>query len=244
MAETDRSTLDASRAWRIAPLGDCALIVEFGQRVDRDISAQARTAASELLRASVPGVTDVVPAFTTVALHYRPEALGATETPYQHLRGRVEAILARAVPSQQEATRVVEVPVCYGGEFGPDVEEVATRCKLTTDQVIRFHAESPHVVYMLGFAPGFPYLGGLDPRLGMPRRSTPRTAVPQGSVAIAREQSAIYALETPGGWNLIGRTPLRLFRPESEPPCLLRPGDQVHFVPIMLERYRALEKGE
>jgi inhibitor of KinA len=236
------NTSDAGGAWRIAPLGDRALVIEFGQRVDRDISARARAVAQHLLRTPLPGVTDIVPAFTTVALHYRPEAFAGAAAPYEQLRAQVEAILARGVASEHTATRVIEVPVCYGGEFGPDLEEVATRCKVTPDEVIALHAASPHVVCMLGFAPGFPYLGGLDPRLGVPRRATPRTAVPLGSVAIARDQSVIYPLETPGGWNLIGRTPLRLFRPQREPPCLLQPGDDVRFVPISLERYRALEE--
>jgi inhibitor of KinA len=241
MGESDAASPSMDAAWHIAPLGDRALVIEFGQRVDRDISARARAFAEQLLRVSLPGVTDVVPAFTTVALHYRPESFAGGEGPYQQLRKQVEAILARGIASERTATRLVDVPVCYGGEFGADLEEVARVCKLTPDEVIALHAASPHVVYMLGFAPGFPYLGGLDPRLGVPRRATPRTTVPLGSVAIARDQSVIYPVETPGGWNLIGRTPLRLFRPESEPPCLLQPGDEVRFVPISLEQFRALE---
>lgn len=239
---TDTDTPNAGVAWQIAPLGDRALVIEFGQRVDRDINARARAVAQQLLRTPLPGVTDVVPAFTTVALHYRPEAFAGGEAPYRQLCRHVEAILARGIALERTTMRVVEVPVCYGGEFGADLGEVATLCKLAPDEVIALHAASPHVVYMLGFAPGFPYLGGLDPRLGVPRRATPRTAVPLGSVAIARDQSVIYSLETPGGWNLIGRTPLRLFRPEREPPCLLQPGDEVRFVPIPPERYRALEE--
>ena len=111
-----------------------------------------------------------------------------------------------------------------------------------TQRVIELHAASPHQVYMLGFAPGFPYLGGLDSRLGTPRRSTPRTKVPAGSVAIAREQSAIYSIETPGGWNILGRTPLRLFTPETDPPCLLQPGDNVRFVPVSVEQFNAMRE--
>jgi inhibitor of KinA len=224
MSDDTHSSL-AGSAWRIVPLGDRALIVELGQRVDPAISARARAVAEHLLRARLPGVTDVVPAFTTVGIHYRPEA-----------------ILARGIAPQGAAARVVEVPVCYGGEFGPDLAEVAAACKLTPDEVIALHAASPHVVHMLGFAPGFPYMGGLDARLGVPRRATPRTAVPAGSVAIARDQSAIYPLEAPGGWNLIGRTPLRLFRPAADPPCLLQPGDEVRFMAIAPERFRSLQE--
>ena len=226
-------------AWRIAPLGDSALVIEFGNAVDARISARARVAAQRLMQARLPGVSDVVPTFTTVALHYRPEAFG--DAPYAQLRQRVEALLAGGLIAGDAVARVVEVPVCYGGEFGPDLQDVATRCGLEVEEVIALHAASPHVVHMLGFAPGFAYLGGLDARLNLPRRATPRTAVPVGSVAIARDQSAVYPLETPGGWNLIGRTPLRMFRPEQEPPCLLQPGDSVRFVPITPEQYRAVE---
>ena len=152
------------------------------------------------------------------------------------VRSLAEYLLAHPIAG------VVDVPVCYGGEFGPDLDEVAVLRELTPQQVIELHAASPHQVYMLGFAPGFPYLGGLDPRLEMPRRATPRTKVAAGSVAIAREQSAIYSIETPGGWNLLGRTPLRLFTPEADPPCLLQPGDNVRFVPITAEQFRAAQQ--
>jgi inhibitor of KinA len=238
-SKADSTSPNTRGAWHIAPLGDRALIIELGQRVDREICARARAVAQSLLLAPLPGVSDVVPAFTTVAVHYRPDAFAGGEAPYEQLRRQVEAILARGIAVERSATRVVEVPVCYGGEFGPDLEEVAAACELAPNDVIALHAASPHVVYMLGFAPGFPYLGGLDPRLDVPRRATPRTAVPLGSVAIARDQSVIYPLETPGGWNLIGRTPLRLFRPTIQPPCLLQPGDEVRFVPISPEQYAA-----
>lgn len=231
---------DAARSgWRIVPLGDRALCIELGQGVDLALSARARAAAQQLRLAALPGVSDVVPAFTTVALHYWPEAVGG-ESPYDQLRKRVEEVLARGISTEGTVPRIVEVPVCYGGEFGPDLAEVAASCKLTPDEVVALHGASSHVVHMLGFAPGFPYMGGLDARLHVPRRATPRTAVPAGSVAIAKDQSGIYPLEAPGGWNLIGRTPLRLFRATAERPCLLEPGDEVRFVAISPDRFRAL----
>ena len=232
----------AGATWRIEPLGDRGLIVEFGQRVDPDIGRAARSFAGYLLAHPLEGVVDIVPAFTTVAIHYRPEVYAGQGPPYLQLCRQVEAILARGVAVEPVAARVVEVPVCYGGEFGPDLEEVARACQLTPEEAIQSHAASPHVVYMLGFAPGFPYLGGLDPRLAVPRRATPRTTIPVGSVAIARDQSAIYSFETPGGWNLIGRTPLRLFSPTAEPPCLLQPGDEVRFLPVSPDEYRAIKE--
>jgi inhibitor of KinA len=232
----------AKAAWRIAPQGDCCLMVEFGQKIDRETNLRARALAQYLVDHPVPGVLDVVPAFTTVAIHYRPEAFANSagpELPYDRLAARVEEVLRAGVERAAPKARHVEIPVCYGGEFGPDLEEVARSRNLAPDEVVAIHAQSPHVVYMLGFAPGFPYIAGLDERLAVPRRATPRLKIPLGSVAIAGSQSVVYSLETPGGWNLIGRTPLRVFTPETDPPCLLRPGDAVHFVPIALEEYMA-----
>ena len=230
----------AKAAWRIAPQGDCCLMVEFGQKVDRETNLRARALAEYLVEHPLPGVLDVVPALTTVAVHYRPEALAdpaRSESPYERLADRVEQILHSAVERAAPASRTVEIPVCYGGEFGPDLEEVARARKLAPDEAIALHAQSPHIVYMLGFAPGFPYIAGLDERLAVPRRATPRLKIPVGTIAIAGNQSVVYSIETPGGWNLIGRTPLRVFTPEVDPPSLLRAGDAVRFVPITRAEY-------
>jgi len=232
----------AKASWRIAPQGDCCLMVEFGQKIDHETNLRARALAQYLIDHPLPGVLDVVPAFTTVAIHYRPEAFAepaGPELPYDRIAARVEQVLHAGVERAAPVSRSVEIPVCYGGEFGPDLEEVARVRKLDPDEVVVIHSRSPHVVYMLGFAPGHPYLAGLDERLAMTRRATPRLKIPPGTIAIAGGQSVVYPLETPGGWNLIGRTPLRVFTPETDPPCLLRPGDAVHFVPITIEQYEA-----
>ena len=232
----------AKATWRIAPQGDSCLMVEFGQKIDRETNLRARALAQYLVDHPLSGVVDVVPAFTSVAVHYRPEAFAepaGTALPYERLAARVEQVLQPGVERQAPEPRHVEIPVCYGGEFGPDLEEVARARKLAPDEVVAIHSQSPHIVYMLGFAPGFPYIAGLDERLAMPRRATPRLKIPLGTIAIAGGQSVVYTLETPGGWNLIGRTPLRVFTPETDPPCLLRPGDAVHFVPITLAQYKA-----
>lgn len=233
---------EVTQNWRMAPLGDACLIVEFGQRVDAAINARVHDFAAHLLAGlqsgALPGIVDVVPAFTTVALHYRPEAFASehsSESPYETLRQRIEALLTQGIPRQQGTQRTVEIPVCYGGAHGPDLEEVAHVCGITPQQLIDRHIASAHRVYMLGFVPGLAYIGGLDTRLAVPRRSTPRTQVPAGSVAIARDQTCIYPLASPGGWNLIGRTPLRLFDADQSSPCLLQPGDAVRFVPISAE---------
>lgn len=217
--------------WRIVPLGDRCLIVEFEPRVDAQINRRVRSLAQRLLAQPPAGVVDVAPAFCTVAVYYRPERLAPGVEPFQQLRLQVEALLQAGLQADEAPVRVVRVPVRYGGEYGPDLDAVADACGMTPADVILAHAASDHIVYMLGFSPGFPYLGGLDPRLSVPRRPTPRTHIPAGTVAIARDQSAIYSYETPGGWNLIGRTPLKLFDPLAEPPCLLQPGDRIRFEP-------------
>jgi len=226
-------------------MGDRCLMVEFGDRVDPDINRAARTFADTLLADPVPGVTDVVPAFTSVAVHYRPEAVAgsAADGPaFRRMQQTLETILRQGGTGSAAQQRLIEIPVCYGGEFGPDLPAIAAACGLSEQQVIELHSAGSHLVYMLGFAPGSPYIGGLDRRLELPRRSTPRTKVPAGTVAIAREQTAIYSIEMPGGWNLLGRTPLQLFNLHSDPPCLLRPGDRVRFLPISEASYHKMRE--
>ncbi|ARN22767.1 5-oxoprolinase subunit PxpB [Piscinibacter gummiphilus] len=228
-------------AWRIEPVGDCALLVGFGDRVDADTSDRVHAFAQHLLDQPLAGQRDVVPAFTTVTVHYRPElAPPGDGSPHARMRAAVLDRLARDLGTRAADTRVFEVPVWYGGEAGPDLDDVAMRCGLSATEVIDRHVRSPHRVHMLGFAPGFPFIGGLDATLSMPRRTTPRTHIPPGSVAIARDQTCIYPLNTPGGWNLIGRTPLRLFDPAAAVPCLLGPGDAIRFVPIDEAAYQDL----
>ncbi len=211
---------------RLEPLGDRGLILRFGDQVAQATEDAVQAFTARLLASLPTGVLEVVPAFTTVALHLRPG------TDIAALEAQLRAVLAEGWVARKGAQRLIEIPVCYGGEHGPDLEEVAAACGLTAPEVIALHAASPHRVSMLGFAPGFPYMAGLDPRLAMPRRSTPRVRIAPGTVAIARDQSAVYTLETPGGWNLIGRTPVALFTPQADPPTLLQPGDRVRFVPM------------
>jgi inhibitor of KinA len=223
--------------WRIVPLGDRCLVVEFEQRVDAGINRKARALANALLAQPPHGVVDVVPTFCTVAVFYRPEQFAPEPSPFTQLRLMIEAVLEAGVASPEGQERTVRVPVCYGGQHGPDLDEVAAACGMAVDEVVRAHIASEHVVFMLGFSPGFPYIGGLDPRLSLPRRATPRTRIPAGTVAIARDQTAIYSLETPGGWNMIGRTPMKLFDPLADPPCRLQPGDHIRFFPIPPEEF-------
>ena len=224
------------------PLGDGAVMAELADAVDLDANAWAHRVAA-LVRGRAPlWVTDVIPAIVTVTVHFSATtAREAAERREQAERFLLEAIERSHGHAATAPPRTVEIPVCYETPYALDLEEIATRTALAGDEVVRLHIASPHRVLMIGFAPGHPYIGGLDARLAIPRRATPRPRMERGSVAIANGQTSIYPFVTPGGWNVIGRTPVTLFDPRREPPSLLEPNDAVRFVPIArdaFEQYR------
>jgi KipI family sensor histidine kinase inhibitor len=233
-AATQEATL------QVEALGDRALLVVLGKGIDPDVNGQVHKLAALLRKRGLPGVHDLVPAYATVAVHYDPAAWSGGKVPPNERLGReIIRLWKSAGTAALPAPRQVEIPVCYGGEFGPDLAEVARLCALSEEEVIARHGAASYRVYMIGFSPGFAYLGGLDAAIAAPRRATPRTLVPAGSVGIAGLQTGIYPLATPGGWQIIGQTPKRLFLPEREAPCLLSPGDTLRFVPIGAEAFRA-----
>jgi inhibitor of KinA len=225
------------------PAGDRALVVEFGRGVSAAVNARVRAAAEYLLARHIAGVTDVVPAYAALTLHFDPLAVAThyrSRDPMETMRETVARVLERAPAAPRHAAHTVEIPVCYGGELGPDLDEVAERAGMTPEDVIRLHSAPLYHVYMLGFMPGFAYLGGLDRRIATPRRETPRKRILAGSVGIGGEQTGVYPLESPGGWNIIGRTPLVLFRATRESPCTLEAGDRVRFVPVSVREFEHL----
>ncbi|OZI62637.1 5-oxoprolinase subunit PxpB [Bordetella genomosp. 11] len=217
--------------WRIHPQGDRCLLIVFGDSIDAGVGRRCLAVAGLLRDAGLPGVTDVVPSFVAVAVHYAPGPDNAGPT-FAFLARRIETLLAAGIPDTDSTARDVDVPVCYGGEHGPDLAEVARAVGVTPDEIVALHTQPGSMVFMLGFAPGHPYIGVHDARLNLPRRASPRTAVPMGSVAIANRQTVIYPSRLPGGWNIIGATPLKLFDAAREPASLLQPGDRIRFVPI------------
>lgn len=237
------NALGRETAWTIVPQGDRCLLLVFGDGIDIATGRRCGTAAAALRAARLPGVSDIVPAFNSVAVHYQPRLFkdGAT---LDRLVAGIGATLETALSGDKPAddARQVDIPVCYGGEYGPDLEDVARHCGLTPQEVIRLHSGTPAYVFMLGFAPGAPYIGIHDRKLAIGRRDTPRTVVPAGSVAIANLQTMIYPNASPGGWNLIGSTPSVLFDAAREPATLLAPGDTVRFVPIGPDDYLALKR--
>ena len=224
------------------PMGDQALIIEFGDRVDPALSAHIAALAQRLRDSRPIGVLDIVPAYSTLALHYDSAAVGAGASPYEALAATIGAWLKTQSVESPGTGRMVEIPVCYGGTFGEDLAALARSRGLSSDEVIEIHSGADYHVHMLGFVPGFAYLGGLDARLATPRRDTPRPRVPAGSVAIAGGQTGVYPLDTPGGWQIIGRTPIPLFRPDASPPSLLNAGDTVRFVPISAQEFESRSK--
>lgn len=238
-------------AW-MEPLGDRAIIVRLGERPDETFQ-RIVTLIAYLDDHPLPGQVEVVPGYTSVAIYYEPaeieplieaaDRLAPVEfpCPYDYVRDRLLDILRTLDARDAPPAREVEIPVCYGGDCGPDLEDVARLNGLTAQEVVEIHSSASYVVHMIGFAPGFPYLGGMDPRIAAPRRDAPRPSVPAGSVGIAGVQTGVYPIETPGGWNVIGRTPLKLFQPERDPPSLLRAGDIVRFRPISKEAYARWE---
>lgn len=211
---------------RIVPLGDSAVLLQLGDEIDLTINQRVHTLANLITTSAINGIIETVPAYATLLVHY--DSLSLSFTQIKHI---LREKLAQIRENESRQPRLVEVPVRYGGELGPDLESVASQLGLHIEDVIRIHSGKIYTVYMMGFTPGYPYMGKLDDALIMPRLETPRTRVPAGTVAIAGSQTGIYSIESPGGWNLIGWTPLKLFDPYAASPFLFAPGDEVKFVP-------------
>lgn len=218
----------------IEPLGDSAAIVAWRSFDDSAAWHAVQNAAEQLLRCKIDGVESVVPAFKSLTVYYDCCRLTWKDVEFW-LTESLQCASAVPLPPQ----RTVEIPVCYDAEFAMDLASVAGGHSLSTDEVIQLHANANYVVQMIGFSPGFPYLSGLPSQLHTPRRASPRLKVPVGSVAIGGSQTGVYSLETPGGWNIIGRTPVRLFDSQRDPPCLLRTGDAIRFVAIDRDQFDA-----
>jgi KipI family sensor histidine kinase inhibitor len=220
---------------RFLSCGDTALCIEFGDSVDRRVSALVLALAHRVEAASVPGVVEMVPTFRSLLIHYDPLVL-----PQRELKAKLAPLLSNIEPAEG-SDRQWRIPACYDRSLAPDLAEVAARIGMTPEQVVQRHSGATYHVYMVGFLPGYPYMGDLPPELALPRRENPRTKVPPGSVAIATTMTAVYPLESPGGWHLIGRTPVPLWDLRRDPPAILDAGDQVIFEPISLADYEALQ---
>jgi inhibitor of KinA len=224
--------------YRVVPAGDSAIIVEFDELIDPVVNARTIACAEAIQAANLPGVRDVVPTYRSVAIYFDP-----LRTKSDLLMTCVDRSATLASSAPEIARAPVRIPVCYGADLGPDLALVAAFAGMREDDVIQVHTAATYRVFMLGFVPGFAYLGIVDARIAMPRHSTPRVRVPLGSVGIAGVQTGVYPAETPGGWQLIGRTPVKPFDPARERPFLMRAGDAVQFYPIDRSEYDRAKAG-
>ena len=213
----------------VVPLGDLAAYVEFSRTLDLEVNSVAQRLAAAIVARGVPSIRDVVPALGGVALHFDPAYEGDVLKAAAEL---VEQCMKKGLPDADDLGRDVEVPVCYDAEFALDLPEVSEKLKISPEEITRRHAAGEYRVLMVGFAPGHPYIGGLDPKLAVPRRGTPRALVPAGSVAIANQQTVVYPYAIAGGWSIIGRTPLTVFDAARPRPSLFAAGDRVRFRPV------------
>jgi len=218
-------TVSQSPGMRVVDSSDRSLLLVFDDRIS--LAAHRDVLRLRPLLRSVPAITNVHPAYASILIDFDPLRTG-----HRAVERAAEALFAQAVATPLPEPRIVEIPVVYGGEYGPDLEAVAALTGHTPDAVVALHSSAEYLVYFLGFSPGFPYLGGMPESIAAPRLETPRRRVPAGSVAIGGRQTGVYPMASPGGWRIIGRTPLRLFAPEDDPPALLQMDDHVRFVPV------------
>ncbi|GLB60673.1 5-oxoprolinase subunit PxpB [Cytobacillus sp. NCCP-133] len=233
--------------YTLHPLGDNAVLIELGNEISEK-SHQKVQALTDVLEDQPPGwMNEYIPAYTTVTIFYDPLAiyqLSEGKLPFDYACELIEPLIKDLEASNTAESRLVEIPVCYGGKFGPDLDYVAKHNGISPEEVIDIHSSGDYLVYMIGFAPGFPFIGGMSEKIAAPRRESPRLKIPERSVGIAGMQTGIYPIETPGGWQLIGRTPVRLFRPHDESPTLLKAGDKIKFKPISRAEYEKWKETE
>jgi len=224
---------------RFCTAGDTAILIELGAGIDRTINRAVMALNTRISQAGLEGLVETVPTFRSVLISYDP-----LKTSGAAVREKIQSMIDEPVSQMKQETRLWRLPVCYDGEdFAPDLADVSARTGLKTDDVISRHLEGTYHVYMLGTYPGYGFMGDVDPALSLPRRTNPRLRVPAGSVAITGKLTGIYPLEAPGGWNIIGRSPVRLFDPTWPVPALLRPGDRVQLERVELQRFADIADG-
>ena len=221
---------------KILTEGDSSLLIVFGEEISPLINAKISSAVRLMKQQQIEGIVDIIPSFAALLINYNPQVVS-----YGALRSRMEAILSMDLDTQDVVKKVYEIPVCYGGEFGPDIQNIADHAGISVEEVIEIHSSCDYLIYMLGFLPGFCYLGGLDERIHTPRLANPRLNIPAGSVGIGGSQTGIYPMDSPGGWQLMGLTPVRTYDPDREVPILVNAGEYIRFVPITQTQFREIK---
>ena len=222
--------------------GDSSVCVEFGNEISPDINRKIRAFKIAVEKSGIPGIVETVPTYRSLLVHYKPEVIG-----FQAITEKFKSLMGTLDNIEIPPPTVIEIPVLYGGEMGPDIENVASHNGKTVEEVIKIHTSQEYLIYMIGFIAGFPYLGGMSKEIATPRLKAPRVKIDGGSVGIAGEQTGIYPLDSPGGWQLIGRTPLKLYDAEREKPVLLEAGQYIKFRSISQKEFdetaKAVEDG-
>ncbi len=219
----------------IKAAGDSSLLLQFGNKIDPDINARISATVQLMREQQIEGVVDIIPAFCSLLINYDPRVIS-----YASIRTRMERILSMEIAAGSRKKKIFEIPVCYGGSFGPDLPAIAEHAGLSEQEVIDIHSGTDYLIYMLGFLPGFTYLGGLDERIHTPRLANPRIRIPEGSVGIGGSQTGIYPMDSPGGWQLMGMTPVRTYDPNRDTPILVEAGDYIRFVAIDTDTYESI----
>ena len=222
---------------KILVAGDSSVLIEFGKEINPETNRRIAATVQLIRDQQIEGIVDMIPTYCALLINYDPRVIL-----YDPLVARLEGLLKIEVKAGEQKKRVYEIPVCYGGKYGPDLGVIAEHAGLSEEEVIRIHSSSDYLIYMLGFLPGFTYLGGLDERIHTPRLKTPRVRIEAGSVGIGGSQTGIYPLDSPGGWNLMGKTPVKTYDPDREVPILVQAGEYIRFVPVDEEEYLRIQK--
>lgn len=224
------------KEYEILPCGDTAVLIRFEQKIDPAILRQVTMMANAIKKAEIKGILDMIPAYASILVCFDP-----SKTDMRSIIAKIEKLKPEK-QSQKEEQRLIRIPVLYGRPFEEDLEHVAKHAGIFTEEVVQIHTANTYPVYMIGFLPGFPYLGNLDERIHTPRRTEPRTDIPAGAVGIGGSQTGVYPISSPGGWHIIGQTPVKLYDPDQKQPVLLQSGDLIQFYAIDEDEYEKIEK--